>query len=352
MIELRCAPADGRPTLVQIGSGLLGDGVLAAAGRRFPGRRTFVVADRCVASSAGCAGAAAERERTTTILVDGGETLKSLAGLEDLLRQLVRAGADRSSVLVAVGGGSVGDAAGLAAALLLRGVELVLAPTTLLAMVDSSVGGKTAINLPEGKNLVGAYWPASEVWIDPDLLTTLPEDEWRSGLGEVLKVAIGLDAKLFEHCEQHADGLLARDLDATTEAIRRSIAAKISVVESDPLESGPRRLLNLGHTLGHALEMASDFSIPHGIAVARGLHHAIDVAAATGTLAAEDARRMRKLLSAFGFEPTPLVGRDALVELVERDKKVVGGQLHAVLPAGIGASVTRRMTPAAFLAPR
>ncbi|MDA0933214.1 MAG: 3-dehydroquinate synthase [Planctomycetota bacterium] len=351
MIELRCAPADGRPTLVRIGSGILGDGVLAAAGQRFPGRRTFVVADRSVSAATGCVGAAAGHAGAT-ILVDGGEPLKSFGGVEDLLRRLVRAGADRSSVLVAVGGGSVGDAVGLAAALLLRGVELVLAPTTLLAMVDSSVGGKTAINLPEGKNLVGAYWPASEVWIDPGFLATLPENEWRSGLGEVLKVAIGLDAELFEHCERHAESLLARDVDATTTAITRSIAAKISVVESDPLETGPRRLLNLGHTLGHALEIASDFSIPHGIAVARGLHHAIDVATTAGKLAAADAQRIRKLLASFGFEPAPLTGRQALLQLVERDKKVVGGQLHAVLPTGIGSSATFRMTPAAFLSPR
>ena len=172
MIELRCAPADGRPTLVRIGSGILGDGVLAAAGQRFPGRRTFVVADRSVSAATGCVGAAAGHAGAT-ILVDGGEPLKSFGGVEDLLRRLVRAGADRSSVLVAVGGGSVGDAVRLAPALLLRGVDLLLAPRRLVAMVDSSVGGKTAINLPEGKNLVGAYWPGSEVWIDPGFLATL-----------------------------------------------------------------------------------------------------------------------------------------------------------------------------------
>jgi 3-dehydroquinate synthetase len=351
VIELRCTPADGRPTTVRIGTGSLENGVPAVAAERLPGRRTAIVADRKIAAAAGCDDSAGGAP-SSTLLLEAGEGIKTFEGLEGVLRSLVRAGFDRRSVLVAVGGGSVGDAVGLAAALLLRGVDLVSVPTTLLAMVDSSVGGKTAINLPEGKNLVGAYWPASEVWIDTDFLATLPEDEWRSGLGEVLKVAIGLDPDLFEHCEQHVGPLLARDAAAIEVAIARAVAAKIRVVEEDPREAGARRLLNLGHTLGHALEMASDFSIPHGVAVARGLHHAIDVARTQRTVERADAERMRKLLAAFGFEPHPLPEHSALSAFLGRDKKVVDGQLHAVLPTGIGRSATFCMKPDAFLTPR
>ncbi len=351
MIELRCTPADGRPTSVRIGAGSLESGVPAVAAARLPGRRTAIVADRSVAAAAGCDDPAGG-EPSTTLLLEAGEGIKTFEGLEGILRSLVRTGIDRRSVLVAVGGGSIGDAAGLAAALLLRGVDLVLVPTTLLAMVDSSVGGKTAINLPEGKNLVGAYWPASEVWIDTDFLATLPENEWRSGLGEVLKVAIGLDPDLFEHCERHVEPLLARDAAAIEVAIARAVAAKIRVVEEDPREAGARRLLNLGHTLGHALEMASDFSIPHGVAVARGLHHAIDVARALRTIEPDVAERMRNLLTAFGFERYPLPGDAQLAPFLARDKKVVEGQLHAVLPTGIGRSSTFGMAVDAFLTPR
>jgi 3-dehydroquinate synthase len=344
VIELRCAPADGRPTLVRIGAGLLADGVPAAVAERLPGRRTSIVADRRIAEDAGCG--------QSELLLDAGEDLKTFDGLERILRHLVRAGLDRRSALIAVGGGSLGDAVGLAAAILLRGVELVLVPTTLLAMVDSSVGGKTAINLPEGKNLVGAYWPASEVWIDTAFLGSLPDPEWRSGLGEVLKVAVGLDAELFDHCEQHTDRLLSREPEATARAIALALAAKIRVVEEDPLENGARRLLNLGHTLGHALEMASDFSIPHGVAVARGLHHALDVADAQGTAASAETQRMRDLLAAFGFARDPLPDRATLAGFLERDKKIIDGRLLAVLPTGIGRSNVIGMAPAEFLTPR
>lgn len=351
MIELRCAPADGRPTVVCIGAGLLADGVAAAAAERLAGRRTSIVADRRIAEAAGI-DPSTTTDASTPLLLDCGEALKTFGGLEFILRHLVRAGLDRRSALIAVGGGSLGDAAGLAAALLLRGVELVLVPTTLLAMVDSSVGGKTAINLPEGKNLVGTYWPASEVWIDTAFLGSLPEPEWRSGLGEVLKVALGLDAELFAHCEQHAERLLARDRSATERAIALAVAAKIRVVEQDPLENGARRLLNLGHTLGHALEMTSDFSIPHGVAVARGLHHALDVAEGRNTIAAAEAQRMRNLMAAFGFERDPLPDAATLARFLERDKKVIDGRLKAVLPTGIGRSSTFDMAPAEFLTPQ
>jgi 3-dehydroquinate synthase len=346
VIELRCSPAEGRPTRVRIADGLLlGPNPIATVAGSDAGRRIHALVDRRVAALhpglvAGLDG---------VLLVDGGEELKSFAGLEAVLRHLAGRGAERRDVLAAVGGGSVGDLGGLAAALHLRGIELRMVPTTLLAMVDSSVGGKTAINLPEGKNLVGAFWPASEVLIDPGTVATLPDAEWRSGLGEVLKVALGLDAALFEFCEREAASLLDRAPRTVARAVELALRAKIRLVEVDPFERGARRLLNLGHTLGHALEAWSGFSIPHGVAVARGLHHAVDLGERFGGLASTEATRARNLLRRFGFEATALPPRGALLGFLGRDKKVEGGLVHAVLPTAIGASATRPFRPEDFL---
>ncbi|MCA8941548.1 MAG: 3-dehydroquinate synthase [Planctomycetes bacterium] len=274
------------------------------------------------------------------IEIEGGEPSKSFATLEQVTRALASAGIDRSGEVVAIGGGTIGDLAGFAAATYLRGIRLVQVPTTLLAMVDSSVGGKTAINLPEGKNLVGAFWPPAEVLIDPEFLTTLPDAEYLSGLGEVLKMAIGLDADLFEHCERESAAILARDLDAIETAIRHSVETKVRIVESDFREAGDRKLLNLGHTIGHALESHSGYSIAHGVAVARGIHYALDLARDQGTIDAGDARRAHAILDRFGFESTPLPPARELAPFIARDKKRAGDAIDWVLPTGIGASTT------------
>ena len=237
-----------------------------------------------------------------------------------------------------VGGGSLGDLGGLAASLWLRGVGLVMVPTTLLSMVDSSVGGKTAVNLPHGKNLVGTFWSAEQVHIDPAFLSTLPESEYRSGLGEVLKIAIGLDAELAAYCEHAADALSARDVTAVDLAVQHALTAKIRVVEADPREGGARRLLNLGHTLGHALEAHSAYTIPHGVTVARGIHHVIDLAERIGHCGAVDAERGRSLLHRFGFAADDLPPATVLRPLLAHDKKRAGQRIHAVLPTGIGRS--------------
>jgi 3-dehydroquinate synthase len=211
-------------------------------------------------------------------------------------------------------------------------------PTTLLAMVDSAVGGKTAVNLPEGKNLVGTVHPASLVVIDVDFVRTLPEVEFMSGLAEAVKMAIGLDAGLFALLERERDAVLRRDADVLVEVVRSSVAAKVAIVEGDPREHGRRRLLNLGHTLGHALEAWSKGQRAHGLCVARGLFFALDLAGDLGAMSARDRERCALLLRAYGYEADPLPRRAELAPFLARDKKVVGATVHFALPTGIGQS--------------
>lgn len=344
MTTLACQPPGMRATTLRFDP--LADDLAAAAVRWLPGRTLQAFVDECVAAAFPGAVLGSGRDH----LVRGGEALKTLARIERMLDALVAAALDRQGVVVAVGGGSVGDAVGLTAALHRRGVDLVQVPTTLLAMVDSSVGGKTAINLTGGKNLAGHLWPAVEVWIDIAFLRSLPEVEWRSGLGEVAKIAIGLDAALFAFLEDSVDAVLGRDAGATRTIVEAALRAKIRIVEADPTELGPRRLLNLGHTLGHALEARSGYALSHGVAVARGLRHAIDVAETTATLDATDAARMRHLLARLGFDDAPLPPVAELAPFVGRDKKLAGGVLHAVLPTAIGQSEIVETSAAEFLA--
>jgi len=192
-------------------------------------------------------------------LFDDAEAAKNLRTVEEIVRRLVRAGADRKALLIAVGGGVVGDVAGFVAASYLRGVALVQLPTTMVAQVDSAVGGKTGVNLPEGKNLVGAFYPPRLVLVDPDVLSTLPDREFRAGLAEVIKYGVIADAKLFRFLEENMARILRRDAKALQHIIRRSIEIKASVVSRDEKESGLREILNFGHTFGHALESATRY---------------------------------------------------------------------------------------------
>ncbi len=332
-VRLTCAPDGLPPTEIRIGRGCLGDALAELA---TDGRRTLAVIDARLAAAA----ATAPRlpASWTVLPIDAGEGAKTFAVLEDLLRNCARAGLDRRGRLVVVGGGSLGDVVGLAASLWLRGVEHVQAPTTLLAMVDSAVGGKTALNLVEGKNLVGTVWPARLVVADVDFLASLPDTEFRSGLAEAVKAGIGFCAATFAWLRDESSAILRRDPDALVELLRLAIAAKVRIVEMDPREHGPRRLLNLGHTLGHALEAWSGYAIPHGLAVARGLHFAVSLAVERGLLAAGDAEAMRAVLTTYGFAPTPLPPLDALAPYLRVDKKVDGDRLHFVVPTAIGAS--------------
>lgn len=339
MTELRCQPAGEGSSTIRIGRGLAAD----LAGW-LGDRRAFVYRDPAIARERlpGLAG--------PELVAPAGEAGKTLANCERLLRAMVAAGLDRTSLLLTVGGGAVGDLGGLAASLFLRGIELWSCPTTLLAMVDSAVGGKTAVNLPEGKNLAGTVHPASLVVVDVDFAATLPEAEFRSGLAEVVKMAIGRDAGLFALLERERNGVLARDPELLQRLVAGALTAKIAIVERDLHETGERRLLNLGHTLGHALEAHADGRIPHGLCVARGLHFAIELAVAEQLLTPADAARCTRLLTAYGFDRDPLPPTAALAPFLQRDKKVEGGEVHFVFPTGIGASTAQRLPIGRLLA--
>ncbi len=272
------------------------------------------------------------------ILFDDREAAKNLATVEKIARQLVTAGADRHAILVAVGGGVVGDVAGFAAASYLRGVRLVHVPTTLVAQVDSAIGGKTGVNLPEGKNLVGAFYPPKLVIADPGALRTLPHREYRSGLYEVVKYGVIADAELFEFLERRMDAILRRDPAALARIIPRCAAIKAQVVGADEREGGLRQILNFGHTLGHALEAATKYRrFLHGEAIGWGMIAATMMALGVGHLSESEATRIIQLVVSVG--PLPPLGNIRAAELrpiLAGDKKSRGGKVLWVLPRRIG----------------
>ncbi|HXQ25527.1 MAG TPA: 3-dehydroquinate synthase [Candidatus Acidoferrales bacterium] len=272
------------------------------------------------------------------ILFDDRESLKRLQAVEAISRQLIRAGADRRAVIVAVGGGVVGDVAGFAAASYLRGVRLVHIPTTVVAQVDSAIGGKTGVNLPEGKNLVGAFYPPKLVIADPVLLGTLPHREYRSGLYEVIKYGVIADRQLFVFLERHMPAVLRRDPEALGKIISRSIAIKARVVGADEREGGLRQILNFGHTLGHALEAATGYRrFLHGEAIAWGMIAATMMALATDRLALMEAFRIVRLITSVGPLPdVPAIPGAKLRSILAGDKKARGGRVLWVLPRRIG----------------
>jgi 3-dehydroquinate synthase len=278
------------------------------------------------------------------ILIPAGEDSKSWRVLESVVEQLLAYGLERSDHLIAFGGGVVGDLAGFAAAIVNRGCNFVQVPTTLLAQVDSSVGGKTAINAHAGKNLVGAFHQPSLVLIDPSLLQTLHPRQVRSGYAEIVKYGLIADAPFFLWLEENGGKVIAGDPAARSKAIAIAVAGKARIVEEDERETGGRRaLLNLGHTFGHALEAATGFSerLLHGEAVALGCVLAFAFSAARGTCSAADAARVRAHFEAAGL-PTRLaelglVGRGVeLARHMERDKKRAGGRTAFILARGIG----------------
>ena len=275
-----------------------------------------------------------------TILFDDSESAKRLSTVEGIARELVRAGADRRAVIVAIGGGVVGDVAGFAAASYLRGVRLVHIPTTLVAQVDSAIGGKTGVDLPEGKNLVGAFYPPKMVIADPATLATLPHREFRAGLYEVIKYGVIADAKLFEFLERRIDAILRRDPAALAHIIPRSAAIKARVVSADEREGGLRQILNFGHTLGHALETATNYRrFLHGEAVGWGMLAATLISIGTGHLPESDAVRIIRLIAAVG--PLPAFGKIRAAQLrpiLASDKKARGGRVRWALPRRIGGT--------------
>jgi 3-dehydroquinate synthase len=270
--------------------------------------------------------------------VPPGEESKSLAQAERLWRELARGGLDRASTIIALGGGVVGDLAGFVAATLFRGIRFVTAPTTLLAQVDSSVGGKTGLNLPEGKNLVGAFHQPSLVVADVLTLKTLAEREFRSGLAEVVKHAMIADVALFEVLEREAERVLRRDADVLEAIIAKNCAIKARVVEQDEREAGLRAVLNFGHTVGHAIEAALGYGVvTHGEAVAYGMLAAAALSVRRGLCAGADAQRLEALLRRFDLIPATRLSPKLLETYILRDKKMRDGVLQFVLTLGVGS---------------
>ena len=276
------------------------------------------------------------------ILVPDGERFKNLQSVSRIYESLVRAGADRGSTIVAVGGGVIGDTAGFAAATYLRGVTLAHIPTTLLAQVDSSVGGKVGVNLALGKNLIGAFHQPALVLIDPLLLATLPRREFRSGLYEVVKYGMIASRDLFDRVARDTTAIFAREERALVPAIVESCRIKADVVSRDERESGVRRILNYGHTVGHALEAVTKYRrFRHGEAIAYGMLAAADLAVARGALADRERQALARLITQLGPLP-PVVDLPVgeVLEAMRRDKKVVDGKLHFVIAIQIGATMT------------
>lgn len=287
------------------------------------------------------------------IVVEPGEETKSLDVAASLWQGLLDLGADRKTVVVAVGGGVVGDLAGFIAATYARGLRFLQAPTSLLAQVDSSVGGKVGINLPNAKNMIGAFLQPIGVLIDPTTLTTLPENEYRAGLAEVVKYGVILDAQLFDFLEAHAEAINKRHPDALTQVIARCCRLKADVVEKDEHEqSGLRALLNFGHTFGHAFETLLGYGeLLHGEAVAIGMLCAARLAAQLGRVDAELAERLRSLLLVYGLPvDVPQLEPSKILESMMHDKKVQHGDLKFVLPDRLGhGGLVGKVDPADIL---
>ncbi|SFM63972.1 3-dehydroquinate synthase [Ectothiorhodospira mobilis] len=339
---------------IHIGRGLLRQPELL--GERATGRRVVVVSNETVAplylqtlqDTLSAAGAGS----VDALVLPDGERYKTLETLERIYTGLLQRRLDRGDLLVALGGGVIGDLTGFAAATYQRGIDFIQVPTTLLAQVDSSVGGKTGVNHPLGKNMIGAFHQPRMVLVDTDTLNTLPDRELSAGLAEVIKYGLIDDAEFFAWLEAHLPALRAREPEALAHAIRRSCADKAHVVAQDERESGRRALLNLGHTFGHAIETGMGYGQwLHGEAVAAGTVMAADLSLRLGWLEAGEQERIVRLLQAAGLpvEPPPGLGPERFREIMAVDKKVQRGRLRLVLLQGIGrAVVTAEFDPKAL----
>ena len=287
-------------------------------------------------------------EPPIALFLPAGEKHKTMKSVERLLREMVRAGGDRGSLLIAFGGGIVGDVGGFVAATFMRGIPFVQVPTTVLALVDSSVGGKVGVNLPEGKNLVGNFLQPKAVFADLGVLSTLPERELRAGLQESVKSGIIRDRTLVRYMEQHAEEILSREPRALGRVIAASVRMKADVVHHDEREGGLRMILNFGHTVGHALEQATHYkSLLHGEAVGWGMVAALAIARRRNMISGAQMERMEKLVYLFGPLPKLDVSAARVVAATSSDKKNVGGVRRFVLPVGIGdAGIVEDVTSA------
>jgi len=325
---------------------LIGENVSARLGAllddRHVGKRRFVVSTPVIWRFHGEHIQRALGTNTEPILLSDGERFKNIQSVGRIYEALIRAGADRGSAIVAVGGGVIGDTAGFAAATYLRGITLVHVPTTLLAQVDSSIGGKVGVNHTLGKNLIGAFHQPALVAIDPLLLQTLPRREFRSGLYEVVKYGMIASRDLFDRLTSSTKAIFARDPAVLEPAIVESCRIKADVVTKDERESGLRRILNFGHTIGHALEAVTRYRrFRHGEAIAYGMLAAADLAVARGALGDRERQALAQLITKLG--PLPPIADLSIPEImaaVRRDKKIVHGTLHFVIAIEIGATIT------------
>jgi 3-dehydroquinate synthase len=304
-----------------------------------PGRRVALIADETVNELYRSGRLAEGRWDGETLTFPSGERSKTRESWSRLTDELLRLGFGRDSGIVALGGGVAGDLAGFVAATYMRGVPYVQAPTTLLAMLDASIGGKTGVDTAEGKNLIGAFHPPVAVLADPRALATLPDREYRAGLAEAVKHGLIADREYFEWMEQEAGPLLERDADALQQLVRRSVEIKAEVVSEDEREGGRRAILNAGHTVAHALERATEYRVPHGEAVALGLVAETALATGLGLATPEAGARVVVLLERLGL-PTRMrepVATERLLAVMIGDKKNRGGGIRFALPRGLGA---------------
>ena len=337
---------------IHIGSGLLARAELLLP--HLPHKRAAVVTNTTVAPlylDALRSMLKSHGVETIPIILADGEEHKTAATMEQIYQALLRHRCERTTPLIALGGGVIGDMTGFAAATYLRGVPFIQIPTTLLAQVDSSVGGKTGINHALGKNMIGAFYQPQVVLADIVTLNTLPDQELRAGIAEVIKYGLIRDLPFFEWLEQNMDKLLARDATALQYAIARSCQNKAEVVAADEHESGERALLNLGHTFGHAIETGMGYGVwLHGEAVAAGSVMAADLSQRLGWISQQDVTRIQNLFKRAGLPVTaPALGIEKYLQLMGLDKKVVGGKMRFVLLKVIGHAVVSADVPAELL---
>ena len=305
-----------------------------------PAARYAIIADENVARPYGdqLALSLAERGRVTMLRVPSGEAQKTRETWGRLTDSLLAAGCGRDTTIIALGGGVVGDLAGFVAATYMRGVPVVQCPTTLLAMIDASVGGKTGVDTPLGKNLVGAFHPPSIVLADVETLTTLPMVHRRAGMAEALKHGVIADAEYFASVQNSALKVFAGSTDEAMQLVLRSVEIKVAVVREDPREAGVRKTLNFGHTIGHAIEQASNYSLLHGECVAIGMVYEARLAERLGIAQVHTADQVRDALEIMGLpsvRPSHIAGDD-IVRLTHADKKARAGQVEYALPRRIG----------------
>jgi 3-dehydroquinate synthase len=338
IVEINVLSGSGRYPIM-IAEQLLGDLSRLVQSSHLDERRMFVVSNPLVWRLHGRRLAKGLGD-IEPILVPDGERYKLLGTVARVYESLVRANADRTATLIAFGGGVIGDMAGFAAATYLRGIPLIQIPTTLLAQVDASIGGKVGVNHPLGKNLIGAFYPPRMVVVDPTVLETLPRREFRSGLYEVIKYGVIASRPLFDELHRNLSAVVDRKPAALQSIVTECCRLKASIVSDDERESGPRRVLNFGHTAGHALETVTRYRrFRHGEAVGYGMLVAAALSARRGLLQSSDEQALSELIRQLGPLPpiSDLSARET-IEAMQRDKKVARGRLHYVLASGIGTT--------------